>query len=75
MRSHLLILDLSAYTIGVLFKKLSPVAKHLRLFPNYSSIRFNVFGFILRSLIFLDLSFVQGDTLLCDSTQMLLASA
>mgnify|MGYP007133048323 CR=1 FL=1 len=32
-----------------------------RLFPTFSSIRFSVSGFMLRSLIHLDLSFVQGD--------------
>ena len=32
-----------------------------RLFPIFSSIRFSVFGFMLKSLIHLDLSFVQGD--------------
>jgi hypothetical protein len=32
-----------------------------RLFSTFSSIRFSVFGFILRFLINLDLSFVQGD--------------
>jgi hypothetical protein len=32
-----------------------------RLFSTFSSIRFSVSGFMLRSLIHLDLSFVQGD--------------
>jgi hypothetical protein len=32
-----------------------------RLFPNYSSIMFSVSGFMMRYLIHLDLSFVQGD--------------
>jgi hypothetical protein len=32
-----------------------------RLFPTFSSVRFSVSGFMLRSLIHLDLSFVQGD--------------
>jgi hypothetical protein len=32
-----------------------------RLFPTFSSIRFSVSGFMLRFLIHLDLSFVQGD--------------
>ena len=31
------------------------------LFPTFSPIRFIVSGFLLRSLIHLDLSFVQGD--------------
>jgi hypothetical protein len=33
-----------------------------KLFSTFSSIRFSVSGFMLRSLIYLDLSFVQGDT-------------
>ena len=33
----------------------------LRFFPTLSSIRFSISGFMLRSLIHLDLSFVQGD--------------
>jgi hypothetical protein len=32
-----------------------------RLFSTFSSIRFSVSGFVWRSLIHLDLSFVQGD--------------
>jgi hypothetical protein len=32
-----------------------------RFFPNFSSINFSVSGFMWRSLIHLDLSFVQGD--------------
>jgi hypothetical protein len=32
-----------------------------KLFPNFSSIRLSVSGFMLRTLIHLDLSFVQGD--------------
>ena len=59
MRSHLLICDLSTCTIGVLFKKLSSVPICSRLFPTFSSIRFSISGFILRSLI--HLSFVQCD--------------
>jgi hypothetical protein len=45
----------------VLFRKLTPVPVSSRLFPTFSSIRFSVSGFMLRSLIHLDLSFVQGD--------------
>jgi hypothetical protein len=40
----------------------------LRPFPTFSSIRFNVSGFLMRSLIHLDLSFVQGDKYLHSST-------
>jgi len=61
MRSHLSILDLRAWAIGVLFRKCTPLRMSSRLFPTFSSIRFSVSGFMLRSLIHLDLSFVQGD--------------
>jgi hypothetical protein len=61
MRYHLLIIGLRGYTIGVLFRKLSSVPMHLRLFPTFSSIRLSVFDFMLRSLIHLNISFVQGD--------------
>ena len=63
IRFHLLIVDLSAYAtgIGVLFGKLSPVQMCPRLFPSFSSIRFSVSGFMLRSLIQLELSYVHGD--------------
>jgi hypothetical protein len=37
------------------------VSIHLRLFPTFSSIRISVSGFMLRSLIHLDLSVAQGD--------------
>jgi hypothetical protein len=61
MRAHLLILDPSSWAIGVLFRKLSPVPMSSRLFANFSSIRFSVSGFTLRSLIHLDLSFMRDD--------------
>jgi hypothetical protein len=44
-----------------LFRKFAPVPMSSRLFPNFSSIRFSVSGFMYWSLIHLDLSFVQGD--------------
>ena len=44
-----------------MLKNLSSVPMHSRLFPTFSSIRFTVSGFMLRSLIHLNLSFVQGD--------------
>ena len=56
MRSHLLIVDFSACTIGILFRKLFPVPLHLRLFTTFSSLRFSVSEFMLRSLIHLDLN-------------------
>ena len=50
-----------AWAIGVLFRKISPVPMCSRLFPTFFSISFSVSGFMWRSLIHLDLSFVQGD--------------
>jgi hypothetical protein len=41
--------------------KFPPVPMSSMFFPTFSSIRFTVSGFMLRSLIHLDLSFVQGD--------------
>ena len=61
MRVYLLIIDLRVCVTSILFKKLSPVLIHLRLFPTFSPIRLSVTWFMLRSLIYLDLSFVQGD--------------
>jgi hypothetical protein len=48
MRSHLPIVDLSAWAIGVLFRKLFPEPMHSRLFPTFSYIRVSVSGFVLR---------------------------
>jgi hypothetical protein len=61
MRSHLLIINFSAGTVGVLFRKLSSVPMHSWLFPTFSLIRFRIFCSMLMSLIHLDLSLVQGD--------------
>ena len=61
MRSHMSIFDLTAQAIAVLFRNFSPVPISLRLFPTFSSINFSVSGFMWRSLIHLNLSFVQGD--------------
>jgi hypothetical protein len=58
MCSYLLIVDLSAWAVSVLFRKLSPVPMCSRLFPTFSSVRFSMSSFMLRSLIHLDLSFV-----------------
>jgi hypothetical protein len=60
-RSHLLILDLKSWAIGVLFKKIPPMPMRSRLITTFSFMRFSVSGFMLKSLIHLDLSFVQGD--------------
>ena len=61
MRSHLLILDLTAQAIAVLFRNFSSVPVSSRLFPTFSFINFSVSGFMWRFLIQLDLSFIQGD--------------
>lgn len=55
MRPHLLIAYLSDYAIHILFRKSSPVTKCSSLFPAFSSISFNASGFMLRSLMHLDL--------------------
>jgi hypothetical protein len=60
MRSHLSILDRRALPIVVLFRKFPPVPMCSRFFPTFSSIIFSVSGFIWRSLMHLDLNFVQG---------------
>ena len=60
-RSHLLIVSLSVCAAGVIFRKWSPVPMRSSVLPTFSSIRFSVAGFMLRSLIHLDLSFVHGD--------------
>ena len=60
-RSHLLIVSLSVCAAGVIFRKWFPVPMCSSVLPTFSSIRFGVAGFMLRSLIHLDLSFVHGD--------------
>ena len=55
---HLLIHDLSAWAIGVLFKKSSPVLMNSRQFS--ISVLLDLVH-LLRSLTHLDLTFVQGD--------------
>ena len=65
MSSLLLIVDLRVCTLGILFRKFSPVTISAKLFPNLSSVRFSVLVLMLRSLIHLELSFVQGDVCLC----------
>jgi hypothetical protein len=61
MSSHLSILDLTAQAIAVLFRNFPPVPISSRLSPTFSSINFNVSGLMWRSLIQLNLSFVQRD--------------
>ena len=48
MRSRLLIANLSACTISILFRNMP---MHSKLLSTFSSIRFSVSGFLLRSLI------------------------
>jgi hypothetical protein len=60
MLSNLSILDLRAQAIAVLFSNFSPVPISLRLFLTFFSTNFSVSGFMWRSLIDLDLRFVQG---------------
>jgi hypothetical protein len=60
MRPHLSIIDLRACATGVVFRKFTPIPMSSSLFLIFSSIRFKVSAFRLRSLIHLDLSFVQG---------------
>ena len=61
MRCHLSILDIRAWSIGVLFMKFLSVPKISRLFFTFFSIGFSTSGFMLRSLIHVYLSFVQGN--------------
>ena len=60
-RSHLFNEALTVCAAGVIRRKWSNVPTCCRVVPTFSSIRFSVFGLILRSLIHLDLSFVHGD--------------
>lgn len=63
MMSSLLIGKLSSCTSSVLYRNLSPVQSHSSRYSPilFFPIRFSVFGFKLRSLINLYLSFVQGN--------------
>ena len=65
IRSHLLIIDHNIWAGDVLFRKLSPIPIYSRLFPTFPFIIFSVSSFMLRSLIHLDLSFVQCDKYGC----------
>ena len=59
-RSHLLIVDLNVCATGVMFRKQSPILIFSRVPHTFSFKRFSVAGFMLRSLIHLNLSFVHG---------------
>ena len=60
-RSYLLIVSHSVCATGVIFRKWAPVLMHSSVLSTFFSMRFNVIGFMLRSLIHLDLSFVHAD--------------
>ena len=60
-RYHLFTVALSVCATGAILMNCSPVPMHWRLLSTFSLIRFSVVGFILRSLIHLDFSFVHGD--------------
>ena len=64
-RSHLLTVSLSACAAGVIFRKWYSVPTCSSVFPTFSSIRFSVVGFMLRSLIHLYLSFVHAGRYWC----------
>ena len=57
----MLIVALSICATGAISRKWSTVPINSGVFPTFSSMRFSVFGFMLRSLIHLDLSFVHGN--------------
>ena len=57
-----LIVDFSACITGVLFRILFPMTMHSRVFPNFFPVVFSASSFMFRALIYLDLSFVQGDS-------------
>jgi len=50
-----------AWATGILFRKFPPWPRSWRLFSNFPSIRLSGSGFMFRSLVHLDFSFVQGD--------------
>ena len=56
---------LSAYDIVILFWKCFPVPKSSSLFPAVALVKSMVSGIVLMSLIYLELSFVQGDKYGC----------
>ena len=60
-RSQLLIVSLKVYITVVTFRKWSPVPMCSSVLPTFSSMRFSVVCFMLRSLVHLDLSVVHGD--------------
>lgn len=65
MRSCLLTADLNIYTIGILLRKLSPMLRPSSLFSTFFSFRISLSEFMLRSFIYLDFCFVDGDRSIC----------
>ena len=63
MRSHLLIVVLSSTVCAItaMFRESFPVPISSRIFHTFQPSRFCVSGLMLRSLIHLDLSFLQDD--------------
>jgi hypothetical protein len=61
MRSHLSILDLKCEPLEFYLENFPPLPMNSCLFLILISIRLSVSGFMLRSLIHLNLSFVQSD--------------
>jgi hypothetical protein len=61
LKVYLSILNLRALAIRVFFRKFPNVPMSRRFFPTLSSIRFSVSHFMLRILIHLHVSFVQGN--------------
>jgi hypothetical protein len=59
--SHLLNVELNACCYQYSVQKVISCTNKFNAFPNFSSTRFSVSGFMLRSLIHLDLSFMQGN--------------
>jgi hypothetical protein len=57
---YLLFIDISVWTIDVLFRNSSPMSLSSRIFPIFSYIGFSMSRFILRTLNHLDLNFVHG---------------
>lgn len=61
MESHLLVVGHGVCAISVVFRKFFPVLISSSLFPPFFSLRSRASGLMLRSLIYLKSTFVQGD--------------
>ena len=60
MSSHFSIVDLRAWDVAAHFRKSFTVSLS-RIFPTFSSSKFSVSNLMLRSLVCVNLTFVQGD--------------